>query len=223
MAKNYVGLAFGSWTVVRDLPSRGHLRRVECTCSGCGTTTSKWISNLIQNKHGCGVCVPHRARTAESRANIVKLRLGVAKADAHGRLCMTCGEKKTWSSFSSDKRRIGGKTSNCTSCSGWRTMSATYGITKEEWFVLKSTQHGVCALCFEPDDESRRLSVDHDHSHCGSKRACKKCIRGLLCGNCNRMMGFVEKRMVLRGMFVTYLNYRPFVVLGDVSDNGGTS
>jgi hypothetical protein len=90
-----------------------------------------------------------------------------------------------------------------------------YGLTLEEYDWLLNEQGSVCALCKRVPVKSR-FSVDHkheQHEHVGTKRACKECIRGLLCSNCNRsILPVLEKLDYLQTEFVkAYLNGRPFM------------
>lgn len=64
-----------------------------------------------------------------------------------------------------------------------------YGISLARYIGLLIEQDYKCAICgIEP--ETSRLEVDHDHSCCSSaKKACGKCIRGLLCKRCNHILG----------------------------------
>jgi hypothetical protein len=57
-------------------------------------------------------------------------------------------------------------------------------------------QDGRCLLC------NRRLTLseaheDHNHRCCPGKRGCEKCIRGLLHGNCNVMIGLAHENAAL--------------------------
>lgn len=64
-------------------------------------------------------------------------------------------------------------------------LKATYGISSAEFDALLEQQGGHCALC--PNVAKRSaLHVDHDHAT-GQ-------VRGLLCGGCNRVLGFIEAR-----------------------------
>lgn len=147
------------------------------------------------------------ARSASLEA-IVAERRAKAQQSSEGRMCHTCQEWKPWSCFSRDPRKASGKASNCMECSHWHTVKTVFGITRAEWEWLHDSQGAVCALCRQEDQS--RLAVDHDHACCGKIRACKKCIRGMLCRTCNRMLGHAEGKPRLAARFADYLELRPF-------------
>jgi len=61
-----------------------------------------------------------------------------------------------------------------------------YKMTLDEYDAILESQGGHCALCPKtPEEDGRRLSVDHDHACCPGRETCGKCIRGLLCYICN--------------------------------------
>lgn len=65
------------------------------------------------------------------------------------------------------------------------------GITKATYKAMLAEQLGVCAACGEPDLR-RALSVDHEHRCCPDRsNACGQCTRGLLCSQCNLVLGMV--------------------------------
>lgn len=70
-----------------------------------------------------------------------------------------------------------------------RVLIKTYNISLEEYNAMVEAQEGLCAVCGRSDDRS--LCVDHDHSCCPGKKSCGKCIRGLLCNDCNRALGLL--------------------------------
>jgi len=69
-----------------------------------------------------------------------------------------------------------------------------YGTTSEKYQAMLAGQGGVCAICGEPP-KTKRLAVDHDHECCPPIKdgCCGKCIRGLLCLQCNTKLGWLER------------------------------
>lgn len=63
-----------------------------------------------------------------------------------------------------------------------------YGITQQQY---DAAMDAGCAICGARD---RKLHVDHDHSCCPQHgghgpKTCGECVRGLICGPCNRGLG----------------------------------
>lgn len=66
----------------------------------------------------------------------------------------------------------------------WREqrLKSAYGITLMEYDAILAAQGGHCAVCDRVcEDNGMRLAVDHDHA---TGR-----VRGILCGEHNRMLG----------------------------------
>lgn len=62
-----------------------------------------------------------------------------------------------------------------------------FGLTLADYQTMLADQSGVCAVCEQPEKDMnggkvRWLAVDHNHT--------TGAIRGLLCGNCNKAIGF---------------------------------
>lgn len=78
----------------------------------------------------------------------------------------------------------------------WTTL-VRHNITLGYWINLYIKQDGKCGRCKQ---QNKKLQVDHDHSCCPyvfgkgnyNQRTCGNCIRGLLCGPCNLLVGKFE-------------------------------
>jgi hypothetical protein len=87
----------------------------------------------------------------------------------------------------------------------FRRRLRVYNVTEETFEKLYTVQSGRCGIC------QRALSygecvIDHDHRCCGSLRSCGRCVRGLLCADCNRGLGdFSDDPERLRGA-IAYLD-----------------
>lgn len=67
-------------------------------------------------------------------------------------------------------------------------MKSRYGVT-QEWYEAKLKEQGdACAICKTPKGDEF-FCVDHDHACCTGQQSCGKCVRGLLCVNCNWLLG----------------------------------
>jgi hypothetical protein len=107
-----------------------------------------------------------------------------------------CGQETT----PSQRDLLHGDTKSCGCLRGWETASHgvqslrekqlyyRYHITPKKHLELLQEQNFLCAICKRKVDKSS--PIDHDHSCCpeGAK-SCGKCIRGILCTQCNRGIG----------------------------------
>lgn len=81
-------------------------------------------------------------------------------------------------------------------------LRATFDISLEDYNRMHTSQDGKCAICGEPEtikrnNKPRMLAVDHCH---GSQR-----VRGLLCGNCNPMIGYARDNIQVLMKAIEYL------------------
>lgn len=69
-----------------------------------------------------------------------------------------------------------------------------FGVTLERFNEMLAAQGGLCAICRrnEPYSDGRRWCIDHDHRCCPGDRSCGKCVRGLLCSQCNHAIGLLQ-------------------------------
>jgi hypothetical protein len=104
-----------------------------------------------------------------------------------------------------------------------RYVSSTYSLPEGLYDLILAAQGGACGWCTLAQGKSRRLAVDHDHSCCPGPTSCGKCVRGLLCSECNQFLG---RRMrdspeaIRRG--ASYLTFPPAQAV-IMSWNGGTT
>ncbi len=142
--------------------------------------------------------------------------------------CTRCDAEKPTTEFSNDSRSKGGLRSYCKPCGvrysmEWQAknlerhnayrrakpapsnqgdaryayhLEKTYGLTLEQYYAMLEAQAHVCATC-GGTDEGRRLAVDHCHV---TSR-----VRQLLCGGCNRGLGFFHDDPTLLERAIEYL------------------
>lgn len=80
-----------------------------------------------------------------------------------------------------------------------------YGISSEEVDRMLEAQGHACGICREPFTSSPHL--DHDHSCCPSHQSCGDCVRGLLCGPCNRGLGLFKDDVERLRTAVRYIEF----------------
>jgi len=82
-------------------------------------------------------------------------------------------------------------------------QATKHGMTVAEFRERVENQKGCCAICGRPCE---RLAVDHDHACCPDRnKSCGKCIRGLLCTNCNTGLGMFADDPVRLRAAILYL------------------
>jgi hypothetical protein len=104
---------------------------------------------------------------------------GLSVQTRYGRrpICRTCSSAKAraWSKANPDKFRRNQRRS---------VLKRQYGMTPEGFDDMLAAQGGRCAVCRTADPRGRHGSWHVDHCHETGR------IRGLLCGRCNRAIGF---------------------------------
>lgn len=83
---------------------------------------------------------------------------------------------------------------------------ASYGWTAEQYEAEVQSRNGLCDVCKRPQQSGIRLAVDHDHECCSERSACDKCRRGLLCTNCNTLLGSAHDSIEILESAISYLN-----------------
>lgn len=100
-------------------------------------------------------------------------------------------------------------TNNCVQCdedararhrvsAKFSRIKKEYGLTREQYMLLVSSQRGACALCGHTPESHFSLHVDHCHQ--------SNKVRGLLCGPCNQGIGLLKEDPELFKKAITYLS-----------------
>lgn len=77
-------------------------------------------------------------------------------------------------------------------------LKKAHDMRGEDWLAMWDSQRGLCYLCEQPLPEDRsKIAVDHAHAHCGKKRSCRYCRRGLAHHWCNMMIGMLGEDLAL--------------------------
>jgi Recombination endonuclease VII len=147
------------------------------------------VSDRDVSSHTCGECL--RIKQAEwVKANPEKRREADRKHRAKN-AAHIAETKKIWKAANRDKHGVSNRK--------WK-LKRFGGI--EVFDALLKAQEGMCAICGTDKGSStgkddRRLAVDHCHA--------TGAVRGLLCGNCNRMLGLAKDSPDLLRKAAAYL------------------
>lgn len=159
-----------------------------------GSQPEKWKHRVAQGQVFGELVVidPDRGRSADGKMRMVGVRCSCGNeltvpvtnlTRLNSSRCMDCAvrHRTVWNRDDPDWQRR-------------QYLWVTYHITLERYNELLQVQGGHCALCpAVPDKHVKKLHVDHDHNCCPGKRSCGKCVRGVLCVNCNSTLGRVEQ------------------------------
>lgn len=85
-----------------------------------------------------------------------------------------------------------------------------YNLSLEQYKDILLNQDNACAICQSKDPLVGSFAVDHDHKCCAeNKESCGKCVRGLLCANCNQGLGKFKDNPELLVKAAEYLKRTP--------------
>ncbi len=101
------------------------------------------------------------------------------------KFCTGCKRELSKDEFYSHKHRLDGLSGKCKQCLSKATVASRFSITVEQY---KKMLESGCEACGSFD----KLCIDHDHACCNYSGSCGKCIRGVLCSNCNSAEGFIK-------------------------------
>jgi hypothetical protein len=114
--------------------------------------------------------------------------------------CNKCNKVKSLEAFSLTPAKHPRKT--CKPCRSLdnqgiearsRKLKHKYGITHDDYLKLLEQQNGSCLGCGVTAQQQYHGVLDVDHNHDTGQ------VRGLLCSNCNRLLGYAgDNSKVLR-------------------------
>lgn len=137
------------------------------------------------------------------------------------KICAKCDGNKPLGEFYRQAKRPDGKHPWCKECCrdynreyarrpdarerrlAWRRANETYdrgsrvaylyGLSVTDYEGILKAQSGRCAICRtdRPGGRHDTWHVDHDRSCCPRAGSCGRCVRGLLCNNCNQALGLL--------------------------------
>ncbi len=119
--------------------------------------------------------------------------------------CSSCKVIKPMDMFCKDSSRPDGKDNKCKACQKaeytktygpkayGKAIAKKYGLGEQAYETLLAAQGGKCAICKHP----KKLVVDH----CRSTNK----VRGLLCHNCNTLLGHARDSIDVLHAAIQYL------------------
>lgn len=85
-------------------------------------------------------------------------------------------------------------------------VARQYNLSPAEYKALTLQFNGQCWIC----RKRKGRQVDHDHKCCPGKTSCGRCVRGLLCGPCNKFLGMIGDNPEIAENIIRYLEAYKF-------------
>lgn len=163
------------------------LAQISCTSYGCDKLATVGIKCLVHSRqsHGRGTCSVSGCGRPHDAKGYCKSHYSQVKRGKEP------GTIRAWGIYQSGEITCGvtwcEKPAKSTGhCAAHATKIAKYNLSSEQadyWLGIKA-----CQAC----GTTTKLCIDHDHSCCAGSGSCGKCVRGVLCGNCNSALGHAK-------------------------------
>lgn len=172
----------------------------------CVCKTEKSLEEFYKNKYSkdgykrtCKLCTPKRA----GRKGYDKTKKGIIKSLPYKnvlidnmKVCTKCNIKKENHDFEI-KNKLGQTRPECKRCQNLRKLKYKYGLEPSRYLELCKLQKNLCKICSRENVQNKPLHVDHDHS--------TGVIRGLICFECNIMLGMSRDSIETLAKAILYL------------------
>lgn len=182
----------------------------------------------ICSVNGCGrahnarsFCVRHYnqwRRNPDSVGDPIRAHRDLHERDELGRKhCPVCDEWRPEPDFNANIGKSDGLQWRCRECASDayrrnrlhvrdKMRKQRYGLTRDQFDALFALQGNCCAICKATSPGRTFWAVDHDHGCCpGSEKTCGECVRGILCGPCNKGIGHLRDSVDNLRSAITYL------------------
>jgi hypothetical protein len=122
------------------------------------------------------------------------------------KICSKCGELKDIILFAKGGKYADGRRNYCKKChSSYVTAYIKdnplkrskqnpkrkfkrHGLSEEKYLNIFNLYDGKCHAC----QDRAAINIDHDHLCCPGPYSCGKCVRGVLCNQCNTALGLMN-------------------------------
>lgn len=141
------------------------------------------------------------------------------------KVCVRCGTEKPLDLFSKGKAYKDGRRGTCKKChsdyqseymkknpdkyaeqlkrnSYTKANWKRHRITEDAYNELMDLHDGNCHAC----KERPAINIDHDHACCPKRFSCGKCVRGVLCLQCNTAIGLLSDSVVIFQRVIAYIS-----------------
>jgi hypothetical protein len=171
----------------------------ECSFDGCD-----------KKAHSNDLCVGHYSqyRNGKPLRTLKELRSIKDRYNHEGlRWCTECKRFKPPAEFTYWKYSGDGLSPQCKPCRRWLRLRDKYGVSQDLFSSMLEAQGYGCAICGKADlgDEAQQWHIDHDHSCCPGGSSCGKCVRSILCSNCNTGLGLFKDNTASLKAAIIYL------------------
>lgn len=82
-----------------------------------------------------------------------------------------------------------------------------HGLDEDRYRALLVAQGHACAICERAFSNEVRPCIDHDHACCPYGKSCGQCVRGILCGGCNKGIGMLQEDARVFANAMKYLKF----------------